>query len=386
MDLEPVMELDRVAQIGSQLGRGGQATVFEIPADPDLVFKRYNQGLPVDAGALDSLIEWRVNLDEEDRAMLDAHSCWPRARVTEEGTTVGVVFRKAPEHFNVELASGNVRLRELQYLFLVERSRKIGVDVPGPLERVRIVEQLAELMSFLQDHDVVHGDLSMKNVLWAMPEGDVPAVFLLDCDGASVAGASAPLPQVTTPGWTDPRIISKEIRDPDTASDVYGLGLCFYRCYYGFLGEHDPTSTTLRLPTWPPVDEDLMTLTASTLSASSRRPSVTAWVDALSSLVNDLDDEETPLGAAYNDGQPTVEASPERPDPAELGTTPSATEGSAAPLLASALATERVPDSNSAPPESAPAEVSHLTKLLFAVSIGVLAGAIIALIVVQVVL
>ncbi len=375
MTLDAVTTIEDLGPVGSELGKGGQASVFELEDHPELVFKHYRPGLSIDSDALDELIGWRRGLDDADLKIVDAQTCWPRSRVVSDDQTVGVVFRRAPERFQVKLKSGNVKLRELQFLFLPGPSRRIGVDVPRAFPRAQVIGQLAELLAFLQDHGVVHGDLSMKNILWSHPEQTLDAVFLLDCDGARANGSRSPLPQVTTPGWTDPRIIKGTISDPDSSSDVYGLGLCFYRCYYGSLGEHEPSNSTLKLPVYPPIDGPMMELTAATLSAGGERPSAKEWVAGLARMLADLSDESTPLGHAYQAERPKEQQSLSRSAPKAPSSAP---ESPSEESTKAATAPQSAP---SAAPISARSARPSMATTFLAISVGILVGAIVALII-----
>ena len=294
--------------LGDELGRGGQAVVVALSGDrDDEVFKRYLPRITVDSDALDALIVWRHGLRDEDREFLDERACWPSQRVVDGDTTVGVVIRRAPVRFLEMNKDGKTFLRELQRLFLVERMRKLGADVPEPLDRLRVVAQLAELLEFLGRHDVVHGDLSMKNVLWERPVPGRPAVFLLDCDGARIGEQPAPLPAVTTPGWSDPRIGKGEIRVHDAQSDLYALTLSFYRCYYGHQGSLDEQSTTIRVPQWPPIDQNILQLTTDGLSHRDNRPAAAAWLTALQTLIAEIENPVSELSRQYRELRPAEE-------------------------------------------------------------------------------
>ena len=448
-DLErsPISEVD-LGSPGEELGTGGQATVHALTeARSHQVLKLYKPDVAVDVASLDASIAWRDALSEDDRRFLDERSCWPVARVTaedEEERTVGVVLNRLPEHFTVTLRSGRVRPRELQFLFLVERTRKLGVDVPEPPGRVAVLAELAKLLAFFDRNDIVHGDLSMKNVLWLAtgPEGptgaegsdgeagNAPGVYLLDCDGARVGNQPPPLPIVTTRGWTDPRLITGQIDAPDAQSEIYALALSFYRCYYGHVGDLDEDTVSVRIPTFPPADPQLLQMLAASLAIRRDRPPISEWLEALTRLGADLDNPESDLGRQYQAGpgfapeplahpQPgpisePAEASqppmhhadtsvePDRPPAANIGVGPSAAGGQppsdrSTGIVWQSPAPDRSPAHSPPPqplthpqPQSQPQSqsrsqapsTSSAARIVLASSIGLLIGSIVALIVV----
>lgn len=308
-DPETEVDLAELGVVGRSLGTGGQAEVFELPAPwHQQVFKRYKPGIGVDAASMDQLIEWRVGLPKLARLSLDEHACWPLGRVVEKKATVGVLLNRAPENFSFVNRSNNRRLQELQHLFLVDRARKKGQTVLEPVDRIRVVRQLAELLRFFARHGIVHGDLSMKNLLWAAPgESETSMLFVLDCDGVRMGNRPAPLPDpVATPGWVDPRVERGEIRAHDEQSDLYALALAFYRCYYGQNGDIDGQASSVRCPVWPPTPPEIQSLLGRGLSHRPARPSAEEWIIALDALIAGLRDPANPLGASYRN-PPTVE-------------------------------------------------------------------------------
>ena len=83
------------------------------------------------------------------------------------------------------------------------------MPAPGAPERVALIYALARLLDAWQagpnERDgapppqVVHGDLSAKNVLWSLQPA--PAVYVLDCDGASVT--DGPITGASSTGGQD---------------------------------------------------------------------------------------------------------------------------------------------------------------------------------------
>jgi hypothetical protein len=297
-------------EIGAMLGSGGQAVgVYLLEGDhTGQVFKRYKASLEVNDVALDELIRWRKQLPTISRSALDLHVSWPRARVVDGGSTVGVLLSRAPGAF-YKTNSGS--LRDLQSLYLVDRMRRRGEEVPEPDDRLRITLQLVNLLWFFSSHDVVHGDLSMKNILWCPPKpGDEhsPLIYLLDCDGAHFSGQDRPIPAVvTTPGWTDPRVETQVVPAHDAQSDLYALSLAIERCYFGRHSDHGQGSI-VDVPEWPPVRDDFLQLLRSGLSPDDRRPPPDEWVLPIHNLIAELDDPASEIGKRYRNPPSEVES------------------------------------------------------------------------------
>ncbi len=102
---------------------------------------------------------------------------------------------RAPNEFWVRHRDGTNRLASLSYLAndpdRIAVAYGVMMPAPGAPERVALVYALARLLDAWQGGDggllqpqVVHGDLSAKNVLWSLRPA--PAVYVLDCDGATV--------------------------------------------------------------------------------------------------------------------------------------------------------------------------------------------------------
>jgi hypothetical protein len=303
-------------ELGQKLGSGGQAVgVYLLQGDhTGQVFKRYKTSLRVNDVALDELIRWRKQLPAISRSALDLHVSWPRARVVDGGSTVGVLLSLAPKAFYRTDADAE-SLRDLQSLYLVDRMRRRGLEVPEPVDRLRITLQLVNLLGFFSNHGVVHGDLSMKNILWCPPKpGDErrPLIYLLDCDGAHFSGQDRPIPAVvTTPGWTDPRVQTQVVSAHDAQSDLYALSLAIERCYFGRHSDHG-LGPVADLPDWPPVRDDFLQLLRSGLSPDDHRPPPDEWVPPIQSLIEELDDPASEIGKRYRN-RPSETDSPAPP-------------------------------------------------------------------------
>ncbi len=198
---------------------------------------------------------------------------------------------------------------------------------PGAAERVALVYALARLLEAWQNEPplprVVHGDLSGKNVLWSL--GPAPAVYVLDCDGASVRcgpdetekmrrevpdGADR-RPRATTPNWDDPALPPGAT--PTRASDRYMLGITFLRlvgaAHFPLQGPQrsaEHVNVDLELPrSWRKVPDlpVLWELCERSLSLADveGRPSPGEWVAELEHVLDVL--SAPALGAAVREAQ-----------------------------------------------------------------------------------
>ena len=190
-------------QLGELLAEGGEGRVFEVrsgPAElgPNRVYKELRR--PSSLPELSSLVAFPSMLAAQDgslSARVVSSSAWPVSIVvgSDPALALGTVLPRAPNEFWVRHRDGTNRLASLSYLAndpdRIAVAYGIMMPAPGSPERVALVYALARLLDAWQGGDggllqpqVVHGDLSAKNVLWSLRPA--PAVYVLDCDGATV--------------------------------------------------------------------------------------------------------------------------------------------------------------------------------------------------------
>ncbi|MCX5094100.1 hypothetical protein OOK36_35610 [Streptomyces sp. NBC_00365] len=260
--------------LGKRLGDGGQGVVYAVPtlqinsAWP-VVYKQYRQQTlaRLNADVLGNMVGLFAEIDFERGRWLGEHTAWPAAVVEEDGKTLGFLMRAAPEEFLLELsfAPGARRVAGLEFLLNSPAyvKRVLGVE-PTPKQRLALLADIARLLAELHDLEIVIGDLSPKNVLFALEPS--PHCFLMDCDSVRFRGESA-LPQVQTPGWALP-----EGEAPATAAgDMFKFGLLAIRL---FAGEQD-TRDSRKLAA---IDPMLGRLAERSLAADpAARPLAQAW-------------------------------------------------------------------------------------------------------------
>ncbi|MEV0937747.1 hypothetical protein ACIBMX_48705 [Streptomyces phaeochromogenes] len=260
--------------LGERLGDGGQGVTYAVPtlqinsAWP-VVYKQYRQetlaGLNTDV--LGNMVGLFAEIDFERGSWLGEHTAWPAAVVEEGGKTVGFLMRAAPEEFLLELsfAPGARRVAGLEFLLNSPAyvKRVLGVE-PTSKQRLALLADIARLLAELHDLDIVIGDLSPKNILFALKPS--PHCFLIDCDSVRFRGESA-LPQVQTPEWALPE------GEPSAtaAGDMYKFGLLAIRLFAG--EQHARDSRKLAA-----IDPMLGRLAERSIAADlAARPSAKEW-------------------------------------------------------------------------------------------------------------
>jgi tRNA A-37 threonylcarbamoyl transferase component Bud32 len=199
---------------------GGEAQLYRVVGEP-LLFKRYRPSN--DAGLESVRLEQVVATGR--RLQAEASATHPARRLNlpidlvrdpELATVAGVLLPLAPARF---IAGG--RGRELTKLYYA-RAKPPGAEV-----RLAVMVALAAAVARLHDAGWVHGDLSANNVLWTS-ERPLSGAYVIDCDGVFQRTSRGPEGRSTS-GWTDPRLIAKQIAAHDEASDLYALALAVWR-------------------------------------------------------------------------------------------------------------------------------------------------------------
>lgn len=351
-------------RLGPLLAEGGEGRVFELVSGPgaaalpavgaqpeaeppsQYLFKQFRS--PVPASTLKPLEEYLPTLGRErpgHLARARAASSWPLHLVGDEAgdMVVGTVLPRAPAGFWLAHREGPARLATLSYLAgdpdRIEVAYGVRVPPPGAAGRVAVVYALARLLEAWQrpvptkgaqpadaaedecrTPAVVHGDLSAKNVLWTVTP--VPAVFVLDCDGARLLDdhelqVQDTRPRATTPNWEDPALRPDEA--PRLWVDRYSLALIFLRIVgaanYPLQARQrsqPKVSLDLELPrSWRRLEDmpGLWELCERSLSLAepSQRPAPTEWAVQLELLLEALGEAEIAAAVrrAQGDEQPS---------------------------------------------------------------------------------
>lgn len=286
-------ELTVIGQVGTP---GAMGAVFKVDGRPPCLYKKYATPA-LHAARLDRLVAWRNQLSPQERDFLDAYCAWPLVTVTDAGRTVGFLMRSAPTEFWVDML-GEEHTLELQHLIHAAASEKLGIPLPSPGQRLALVRDLAEILAFFDNHNIIYGDVSEKNVLWTVHK--FPRIFLIDCDNArpiDIAGSDAGVAMARNPSWRDPDLPENGL--PDTNSDRYALAVFCYRVFYGYYPAPHGVTAALEddrkrvlLPHSAPRLPQLERHLTSGLGAPAYRPTAADWISAIAAT-----DPSAPEGA-----------------------------------------------------------------------------------------
>jgi hypothetical protein len=208
--------------VGNAISKGGVGGIFRT-TNPKWVYKEYHSldKAPSDAHlrrlvtvGRDVLITQGMPVAERPESSIN----WPVDIVRRpDGRIVGCILPAIPTRF-FHPEHGNVNT--LMFLVMVRS------DPPTAKFRLAVLLRMAEILRFVHQKGLVHGDVNAANVAWTVnPE---PAAYLIDCDGM-VPQDPSPQEGVQAPYWTDPRVEDRLIPAQDQYSDWYCLALAFYR-------------------------------------------------------------------------------------------------------------------------------------------------------------
>ena len=179
------------------LATGGFSEVFRVdefllPGDATpLAYKRFTVRHAEQARSAAAVVEFRARLTSAERGLLDRYAAWPLAIVEDSsGVVCGLLMPLIPPEFfsrQLDPASGRLvsKPRDMGWLIATAEQRNAaGVDLPDVehSERLVLLAQLVFIIGWLHARGWVFGDLSYKNVVFALGP---PRLMLLDCDGAA---------------------------------------------------------------------------------------------------------------------------------------------------------------------------------------------------------
>ena len=228
-----VVQHAELGMLGEYLGQhnGDSRRVCRLLKYPDWIYKEYRTEVSPDgAKQLDRLIRLPEQMKPADKALVDAHTSWPVARVVNtQQATIGVLMPLAPDAFRTawQLPSGRIRHGWLavDVLALTEdRQTQIKLS-PQPLySRMSICTSIAAVGALLERSDLVYLDWSYANVFWSMLDH---SAYVIDLDGCSFG----PRLQIESPNWADP-LVPRRL-NAGNESDRYRVALLVARCLTG---------------------------------------------------------------------------------------------------------------------------------------------------------
>jgi len=228
--ISPRIRLASQLRVGDMLGRGGgQGAVYELPRHSGHVYKHYYAPIDNARTNFTELVEAGRRLGPP----LAAHgvsALWP-VHVLGPGESVeGYVMPRMPDRFHTEIHTpyGPDR-QEATLEFALEPDPDKAfypLRVLSAGERIELVRLVALFLDTLHAHDLVYGDLSLKNMRFAT---DPIELLVMDMDGVHHI-ATPVIPDkdlANTPDWNDPHRLSELPLGFDL--DRYKYALLVYR-------------------------------------------------------------------------------------------------------------------------------------------------------------
>lgn len=272
-----VVEQGALGKLGSRLGAGAQAEIFDAPKVrlPDiagpLVYKRY-KNTALAPPSLSKIVGFRRQLDAKEQATLGSLATWPLRMVAENDEVRGVLLQRIPDAYGHERAlpgSGTKKrcLQEIQNLFIDPMlAARLTIPLPKPSDRLALCRDFARALHFLHRRDVVFGDINAKNAVYRL--GSPPSMMLVDCDAVRFRGSISK--QLNAPDWNPPE---GEVLTLET--DRYKFGLFVLRCLAP--GPQASTGRDPRRASRSLDAEGLSLLTRSLAAAPTGRPTIQEW-------------------------------------------------------------------------------------------------------------
>ena len=213
-------ERGRSVSLGPELGRGGEAVVYSVEGQPELVAKIYHQ--PPDAEKAEKLSEM-VKLQSE---RLLALSAWP----------VGTLFLAGRRSMAGFLMKNVCRYKDIHLLYNPKsRTREFP---PRANWRFLIHTASNVARAFAAVHDCGHviGDVNQSNVR-VSPETAI--VNLVDCDSFQISAEGKIYPcEVGVPLYTPPELQDTEFREVVRTPNHDNFGLAVLIFHLLFMGRH----------------------------------------------------------------------------------------------------------------------------------------------------
>lgn len=289
----------------TRLGTGGEGVVYDLPAAAvpqevrtaaggrPVVYKEFlHQDSPAEVQHHRAVVGFLGKLGSVQREWLLDRAAWPLAVVVNGGAVCGILMPKIPAQFfrDFPTPSGGSLRKEADFQMLLNNKAflKARGIVIGKKWKLGLLIQGAELLRVLQGAGLVVGDLSARNLLFAVGDSkdDQGSVYLIDCDSVSTPG-SMNLSGMETPGWSLPS--GEKTQTPE--GDRYKFALLVLRVLAG----DQMTRNIGDLPSSAPVQ--VRRLTERTLSsAPTDRPRFQEWVEVLQTAYSSLPAEKKNTG------------------------------------------------------------------------------------------
>jgi DNA-binding helix-hairpin-helix protein with protein kinase domain len=206
--------------LGAELGRGGEAAVYTVEGQPELVAKIYHQ--PPGAEKTEKLAQM-VRLQSE---RLLALSAWPVG-------TLSVAGRKSLAGF---LMKNVARFKDIHLLYNPKSRTREFPPKANWRFLIHTASNVARAFAAVHDCGHVIGDVNQSNVR-VSPETAI--VSLVDCDSFQISANGKVYPcEVGVPLYTPPELQDTEFREVVRTPnhDYFGLAVLIFHLL--FMGRH----------------------------------------------------------------------------------------------------------------------------------------------------
>jgi DNA-binding helix-hairpin-helix protein with protein kinase domain len=210
----------RRVSLGTELGRGGEATVYSIEGQPELVAKIYHQPPGTEKT---SKLSQMVRLQSERLLVLSA---WP----------VGTLFMAGNKSMAGFLMKNVARFKDIHLLY--NPKSRIREFSPKANWRflIHTASNVARAFAAIHDFGHVIGDVNQSNVR-VSPETAI--VNLVDCDSFQISANGKVYPcEVGVPLYTPPELQDTEFREVVRTPNHDNFGLAVLIFHLLFMGRH----------------------------------------------------------------------------------------------------------------------------------------------------
>jgi hypothetical protein len=322
-------------KMGKKIGDGGEGEVYLVTNKPSDVFKVFKDAVrsELNESGLASTIGLLELMSPADRAFIASRAAWPHTLVKDKGSFGGFLMPLLPSDYfclhggkgspiegmndwnkltfrkawmnNPNLESNSPALwypsgRDTDSLNASEKKKRISL--------LKLLKDLSQVFEILHKHNIVVGDVSGRNILWSRQNGD--SVMLIDCDGCRINKTVGVTKAKQSPEWFDPHLNGPT----NIESDLYKLAIAIYRGYFSdSLGKPEHNSVSLVSN----ADREIQRLSLRGVGQSAR-PTASEWVNALSNLITESENDGRPVividkSGPHSSANPSPSGRPQTP-------------------------------------------------------------------------
>lgn len=280
--------------ITDSLGGGADGEVYRVASDKTSVYKRFHPHVLKEVNEI-GLVDTIACLSEFDpsvRSYVISQTAWPHTLVRRGRQVVGFLMPLVGKQYFSRLgrkddtSTSPNDWNRLAFIKKTQENPNLVSDLPEMhldeyrLDRLNLCRELSAVFAVLHEKDVIVGDVSGRNILWAPPT--VNRVLLIDCDGMRKSGKATVTKGKQSPDWFDPFLTG----ETTIQSDLYKLSLAIYRGYFTASNAHPPTATPTTIDQ---VDRQLLEFCRKGV-AEKDRPTASDWVTETTALIKQVED------------------------------------------------------------------------------------------------